>query len=160
MNRISKMFLGLALVSTGAFAADLAPVLKSLNVTEVGKVGKVVKSRHQHPFSSFLIAIPVKVEEGSACTNFVGQTTVAAKAPKKAALLTAVGATDPGIDACIEIYPMPVDSNLTVEMKVLTGGFVPAQPRQNMLVEIAGAGNYLLELDMSTERVKIHPVKK
>lgn len=159
MNRISQLFLGLVLVSTGAFASDLAPVLKSLNVTEIGNHGKVVKSHHQHPYSTFLIAIPAKVAEESACTKFVGQTTTAAKGPKASALITAVGATDPGIDACIQIYPMPVDTNLTVEMKVLTGGFVPAKPRQAMVVEIAGAGSYLVELDMSSERVKIRSVK-
>lgn len=159
MNSISKLFLGLAFVSTGAFAADLAPVLKSLRVTEVGSYGQVVKSRHQHPFSNFLISIPVKVEEGSACTNFVGQTTVELKAPKALTQLTAVGASDPGVDACIEIYPMPIDTKLTVDMKVLTGGFVPAANTQTMLVNIASSGTYKLVLDMGSEKVKISKVK-
>ncbi len=159
MNRISQLFLGLALVSTGAFAADLAPVLQSLKVSEVGNVGKVVKSRHQRPFSKYLIAIPVKVEEGSACVKFAGQTTVTLKAPKALTQLTAVGASDPEVDACIQIYPMPIDSNLTVEMNVLTGGFVPADRTQTMLVNIASSGTYKLVLDLGTEKVRISKVK-
>lgn len=158
MKSISKLFLGLALVSTGAFAAtDVAPVLRSLKVVEVGKLGKVVQTQRSHPFTKFVIAIPAKVEPGDACTDFVGQTTTA-KAPKRPVLLTAVGATSPLTQACIQIAVMPVDTNLTVEMNVLTGGFVPANPRQVMLVEIAGAGTFRLELDLGSDRVKIDRV--
>jgi hypothetical protein len=139
------------------FKTEVAPVLSSVNIEEVGVAGEIVKSSHQHPFSDFLIAIPVKVQTGSACIDFVGQQTNVEKTGLQ--VLSAIGKTDPTIDACIEIFPMPVDTNLTVKMRVLTGGFVPANPVQSLIVQILPLGLYRLTLDMSNDTVKIDPLK-
>jgi hypothetical protein len=79
--------------------------------------------------------------------------------PKAKVALQAKGSVDPLTEACIEIYPMPIKTEFTFNFSVLTGGFVPANPIQNTIVEIPGAGDYQITLDMGRDTVTLRSVK-
>lgn len=167
MKAISKLAMLMVIVSSASFATSLHPDtfrevangLRKIEISEVEQLGKVLRVRRQHPYSTFLIGIPAKVGTGDACTTFVGQQITATR-PQAPQLptITALGARNPMTEACIEIFPMPVKTYLSIEMKVLTGGFVPAQPVQTMMVDIAGVGLHKLTLDMGSSEVKIDKV--
>lgn len=158
--KISHLFAALFLVSTVAMAApEVSPKLVNLNVKTVGKVGTILKETHQHPYSNFLIAIPVEVETGSVCVDFVGQEDVKSTSPKATVALQAKGSVNPLTEACVEIYPMPTKTEFTFNFSVVTGGFVPAKPVQQTVVEIPGAGDYLVTLDMGRDTVTLRSVK-
>lgn len=137
---------------------EVSKVLKALNVENVGREGAVLRTNRRHPYTSFLIGIPAEVATASACVDFVGQETTVDTG--RVTQLRAMGASDPLNEACIEIYPMPVPTQLTITMNVLTGGFVPAQRYHQQLVNIHGAGLYLVTLDLHEERVTIRPNRR
>jgi len=168
MNAVAKTVLGFFFVTTASFATslhpntfhtDVAPSLHKIKITEVGSRGSVLRSRTQHPFTEFLIGIPAKVSTESACTTFVGQNVTSPRSPKFFPSISAMGATDPLIDACIEIFPAPVDTTFTVSMKVVTGGIVAAKEIQHQVVQIEGNGLYSVILDMGNNSVRIKSLK-
>lgn len=140
------------------FRNEVSPVLVNVNVAKVAKAGYVLKERNARPFTDVLIAIPATVSTGSVCTTFVGQETIEPKGGP-ASVIQAKGVTDPTQDACIEIFPEPIKTVLTVNMHILTGGFVPAGNLQKKLVKIEGAGLYSVELEMNTDKVTIRKMK-
>jgi len=137
---------------------QVADLLHTLSVANVEEVGSVLKTSGQHPYSDFLIGIPVQVETGSACTQFVGQETIR-NTQSGPITLRAVGANNPMTDACIAVMPMPVKTQLTFKMRVLTGGFVPAQRYHTQAVKIQSGGYYNVTLDLYESRVKIAPAR-
>lgn len=166
MNTLGKLALVLSVLPALTFATslhpdtftndDVAKVVKPLNAQKIGREGKILRSRRQHPFSNFLIGIPAEVVTASACVDFVGTVSTV---NNKTLDVKALGASDPVNETCIEIYPMPVKTLLTIEMNILTGGFVPAQRFQQQLVNINGAGQFIVTLDLHEERVTIKPVR-
>lgn len=158
-NYFVGAFLAFSSVSfaTSPVLSEVAQSLKKIKVAEVAKFGKVLKENHHHPYTDILVAIPAKVAEESACTHFVGQQT--SKNVNGMVSLSVLGSFDPTVDACIEIYPEPVDTQLTVQMNVVTGGFVPAERIQKQMVQIEGAGLFLIELDMDNQTVAVKPIK-
>lgn len=167
MKTFYSALLALTLVSGAASARSLhpdtfkqaAPVLRQLEVTNVANEGVVLRERHQHPFTEFLVGLPVTINTGDACTQFVGQQTNRndsrrATQPR----ITAVGASNPLMDACIAVMPEPVNTNLSLAMSILTGGFVPAKPLHTQIVEISGAGLFVVELNIHENTVKIAPL--
>jgi hypothetical protein len=140
------------------FRSDVAPVLKQLKVVDVADQGTVLKEERNHPYTKFLIAIPVQVAEASACTKFVGQQTLNGK-DNAVTRIAFLGATDALLQACIEIYPEPVKTQLTLSFNVLTGGFVPANSLQKKFFHIEGVGPYVAELDMGNNTVAVKPLK-
>lgn len=158
--KLGTVLAGMALVSTLAVASpEVAPKLVNLNVTSVESRGAILQQDHRHPFTNFLISIPVEVSTGSVCTTFVGQEDVKSTSPKTKIGLQAKGSVNPMTQACIEIFPMPIKTQFTYNFQVLTGGFIAANPIQQRVIEISGAGDYLIILDMNNETVKLHPVK-
>ncbi len=168
MKSLSLLVLGLSLVTNLAqarslhpdtFRGEVAPVLSEIEVTKVAKYGEVLKSSHRRPFSNFLIAIPVSVNPGSACTSFVGQQISEKVAGNgKVPTIRMMGASDPVQDACIAVMPAPVKTQLTFNMQVLTGGFVPADDIQRQLVQIMPLGLYSVTLNMGNQSVTVEPV--
>ncbi len=162
MNLMKKAIFALAIIPLFAVAdvqQEVANELKSVQVSKVAKEGVVLRERHQHPTTSFLIGVPVEVSTGSACTDFVGETVERRGSHKETVKLTAMGATSPLTEACIEIFPMPVKTQLSFMMNIITGGFVPAANIQTQRIDIDGRGSYLVELNMETNRVRILPIR-
>jgi hypothetical protein len=159
MKKVQLFLLSLAFVGVAANAAsqsDVAPVLRSLDVN-VQLTGEVLKTDRVHPYTYFLIGIPVSVFTGDACTQFVGQESTDERAGLKS--IHAMGASDPINTACIDILPQPVKTTLTVQMKVLTGGFVPAQPIQTQIVQILPHGLYEIRLDLRNDSVTVRQLR-
>ncbi len=164
MKKLSSLLLAVAFLTSNGQATSLhpdtnrkiSPKLVTTKVSKVEAAGRVLEVRRNHPFTNFVIGIPVEVSTGSACINFIGQQTTQKTGPRTSInVLTAMAATNPLTQACIEIFPMPTKHFFTVEMNVLTGGFVPAHSIQRMQVEITTAGKFMIELDMKTNRVTI-----
>lgn len=158
--KLSKLALMVSILPVLAFGrspilpdsrAEVASTLHTLEISNVGTEGEVLKQNFFHPTTTFLIGIPAQVNTGSACVDFVGQETQVQRLKS----IRAVGATNPMQDACIAVMPMPVHTKLTLQMKVLTGGFVPAGRFQQERIHIEGAGNFVVTLDMDTERVTV-----
>lgn len=139
------------------FRKEVAPVLHALDVA-IQSEGEVLKTDHHHPYTDYLIALPASVNTGSACTHFVGQETTAIPQRGGAINLRVLGATDPMMDACIAVMPMPVQTNLTVKMRVLTGGFVPADRLHYQLVNVAKSGTFSITLDIYDSKVTVKKV--
>jgi len=162
MKTFQKFALSLALLPAFAFATSpmlenkvVSPSLVQVKIADIGREGSILKTRQQHPTTEFLIGIPVTVSTGSACIDFVGQeATVNAQGVTR---LRALGATDPVVDACIEIFPLPVATQLTFSMSVLTGGIVQAPQFHKRYVQIEGAGMFQVTLDLYADRVTIQP---
>ncbi len=132
-----------------------ASTLHSLQITQVGNEGLVLRDRFQHPYTDFLLAIPVTISTGDACTGFVGQIT---GGNEKLVEVTAIGAKNPLHDTCIAVLPSPVSTTLTIQMRVLTGGFVPAGRIQKRTVQFNGVGMQEISLDLTNNTVSIKPV--
>ena len=157
MTSLKTVVLGLSLVPLLSFAthtSDVSPKIVQLKVGNVSREGTVLRKIRQHPFTRFLVGIPLDVTLKDACTDYVGQQDVTTSVLTR--LLT-LGAKDPLNDICIDVLPAPVNTQLTLEMNVLTGGFVPAQRFQHQMVELSGAGTFDVTLDMDTMRVTITP---
>lgn len=137
------------------FRSEVAPVLQTLSVQNVASEGVVLKQDHFHPTTSFLIGIPAQVDTRSACVDFVGTETRVGAITS----IRAVGSSNPVMDACIAVMPMPVTTQITLKMDVVTGGFVPAARIQQRIVDISGAGRFSVTLDMSTERVSVRRIR-
>lgn len=169
MNTLKSVLVLLALVPTLSFATSLkpirevAPVLRKLKVVDVDRSGVVLKEVTNRPYTDFVVGIPVEVDPENACTTFAGQQTetpIVAQAPHmNKVVISPMGASDIVNDACIEIAPMPFKTILSVNIRVLTGGFVPAQGRHAQTVFINGAGVYIVTLDLDTNHVDINPIK-
>lgn len=136
------------------FAGDIAPTLRELSIVNVQTTGRVLKNTYQHPFSTFLLAIPAEIELPDACTEFVGQKTTPRMGVNKIARLQAIGAFDPLTDACIAVEVPPVKTTLTYAMKVLTGGILPAQGNVNDLIRL-GNRTYKVTLNVDTMAVTV-----
>ena len=54
--------------------------------------------------------------------------------------------------------PRPIQTKLTVTMKVLTGGFVPAKRIQRQIVQILPIGLFEITLDMGNDSVTVRPL--
>lgn len=137
---------------------EVAPVTVEIPVMSVGKTGEVLKENRMHPFTDYLISFPAEISTKSACTSFVGQQNTT-NAGGTLPVITALGAIDPTQDACIEVMPMPVKTQLTVKMHVLTGGFVPAARIQSQLVLIQPLGLHKVVLDLDNLNVKLVPMR-
>ena len=166
MNRLKFFAVALAFVSMAsqarsiqpdAFRGEVAPVLSQIEVTNVALKGEVLKENSMHPYTNFTIAIPVMVSTGSACTTFVGQQTKIEESGLQS--IQMMGSTDPIVDACIEIFPMPVKSLLTFNFQVVTGGFVPADPIQTQIIQILPLGMYEVTLNMNNNSVTVRAIR-
>ena len=155
------LFVLLALSSMSYATSLPSPVLKvavtlhSLQITKVATEGSVLRERTSHPYTDLLVSIPVMVSTGDACTHFAGQTTVV---NEKVVDVTAIGSRNPLTEACIAVMPMPVSQNLTVNVKVLTGGIVAAERIQKRIVQFHGVGLHEISLDLTHNTVTIRPV--
>lgn len=167
MKSFKTMVLSLAFVAGAAqatslhpdtFRNEVAPVLGQIDVATVGTRGDVVKTNHNRPYTEVTIAIPVTVSTRSACVAFVGQQTNQESSGLQ--VIRAIGASDPVNDVCIAIMPMPINTKLTVKMKILTGGFVPAQPIQRQIVQIMPLGLHEITLDMGNNSVTVRPLQR
>lgn len=160
---IAILFVGFAAKATSLHPdtfRQVAPVLTQVPLIDVEGRGEVLKITRSHPYTRFLIGIPAKVNVMSACLDFVGQQTKLPVAGKQMVEISALAAQNPLVDACIEIAVSPIATQLTLEMEVLTGGFVPADDVQIRLVRIQGAGEFHVRLDMSNDTVTIKRVFK
>lgn len=167
MKSFSLLVLGLSLVANVAqarslhpdtFRGEVAPVLSEIEVTKVAKYGEVLRTTHRRPFSNFLIAIPVSVNPGSACTSFVGQQV--SEKNGSVPSIRMMGASDPVQTACIAVMPEPVKTQLTFNMQVLTGGFVGADDIQTQVVQIMPLGMYKVTLNMGNQSVTVEPLRR
>ena len=166
MKNLSLLVVALAVVSSVSFArtpmrADVAPVLGELAVSQVAEFGEVVKKQDlRHPFTKYVIAIPVTVSTRSACTSFAGQQTSVQPGAGNLQVIKMLGASDPVNDVCIAVMPRPVQTQITVSMNVLTGGFAAADSIQRQIVQIAQLGLYTVTLDMGNDTVTVAPVRR
>lgn len=157
--KFAQLILVASLISGFSMAVEpVAPQLVDVGVSVVDTKGTILRETRNHPYTNFLVSIPVEVSTGSVCTTFVGQQEVAPTIPTAVVALVAKGTVDPLTEACIEIFPMPVRKQFTIKVKVLTGGFVPAEPVQTRLIEVGGV-LHLLTLDMSKDTVTITAIK-
>lgn len=158
MKTLLNLFFVIAALSTPVFAQtnETAPVLNELSITEVSAYGNVLKRNEGFgaiPTSQILVGIPVKVSTGSVCVDFAGQQTTQVPGME---VIKAIGATDPMIDACIEIFPMPVDSVLTTTFEIRFDPRVRLSSRQTKIVRI-GKDVYTLTLNLGNDSVMIEP---
>ena len=162
MKAFQKAVLALSVVSVMAqarsldpntFPKEAAPVLRPIKVAEVAREGIILRERRNHPYTEFLIGLPVAISTGDACTKFVGQVTT--KPDANVIQISPQGASDPLTEACIAVMPQPVHTNLTLSMKVLTGGFVPAARFHTQLVMLQGRSIYKVTLDLQENKVTI-----
>lgn len=156
---MKNLFLS-ALVLVGGLsqaASDVAPRISELRVERVARQGEVVSERDFRPFTHFKITVPVTVNAGSACTSFAGQETRMEASHLQ--VIRMVGASDPLIDACIEILPEPIETRMVVEMKVLTGGIIAANRIQRQVIQVLPLGMFEVTLDMHTQKVTVKALK-
>ncbi len=145
--------------STRPETDEVAPTLAPVAIQNIAREGKVMRSQHQHPFTDLLIAIPAEVSTASVCVDFVGQQTTG-ESEGSSISITALGASNPLQQACIEIFPMPVKTQLTFNMRILTGGFVPAGRYHRKVVNFTRGGSFLVTYDMQENRVSVEPMLK
>lgn len=135
-------------------ADDIAPRLGKLRVIKVQKEGKVLSETHRHPYTKFLLGIPVTVVLPNVCTQFVGQQTTGSTRSNPVTMIEVMGSSNPLAQVCIEIVAEPVQTVLTFEMTVVTGGFVPAHGDQTDIVKIANR-LYAVTLNIDNNTVTI-----
>lgn len=159
MSRFQKAFLVLSFLPLVAsaktvFKPELVPNVITAEITELAPKGYVAQAITNHPYTDYLIALPGKVTTGDACTRFVGQEV---KATKMGTKLKALAVVDPMVHACIQIVPAPQKATFNFTMKVVTGGFVPADRYHQENVEVEGLGLFEVTLDMHTNLVSVRP---
>lgn len=110
---------------------EVSPTLADLRLADVASAGVVLKRNSMFPVETIMVGIPATVATQSACTHFVGQETTLVG---KHEIITAKGATDPMIDACIDIYPEPVNTVLTTTFQVNNELFKSRPPVSKVVV--------------------------
>jgi len=143
----------LALVfAVNAFAShiDVAPSLKTMNVTEVGQIGEVLKTKNMLNTQEILVGIPVSVLPDSACHSFAGQSS---KLVGNVIVIDAVQSYSVMNDVCMAVMPRPVETTLT--FKFIVGASLPVAVL-NAPVQINNR-MYVATLDLFSQRVTITP---
>jgi len=156
MKNIIQSTMVILLLASPAFGHqvsedEVARNLKQLPITQVGQEGEVLERNSFFPRERLLVGIPVMISTGSVCTDFVGQQT---RKFAKVVEITAMGSDSGLVQACIEIFPMPVKKYLTVEFTHFSEHLPIGTNVLRKLVKINGV-KYRVSVDTVTERVKI-----
>jgi len=142
-------------------APEVAPSLFEISLNEVGSEGEILKQTDKNVY---LVGIPTTIQTGSVCVRFVGQKTVTYHRAMRTndlslpttTYIKAIAARDPVNNVCIMIYPPPVETFLSIEVRVsdLDEG------SQNVGLRVGGKiQHYKVSLDTTSEKVSIEPVE-
>jgi len=157
-----NLVIALSAVTAMAQAESLHPdtfggaVGQKQQITRVEREGKVVRVRRSHPFTKYIIEIPVTVAPKDACTKITGQKNLV----DGGRILEIAVMGKSTSQNCIEIVPRPVDMTVKFEMNILTGGFVPAATIQKQVVQFHGIGLHTVTLNLDNKVVTIKPLAR